>query len=145
MRLKALTPSDLTAAQQELYDAINSGPRGPVHIAENGSLRGPFNAMLHNPTVGVPLQRVGAALRYHGLLPAAARELAILTVAAAYKAEFEWHAHSAIAEELGVPRERIEEIRQGKRPVLEDETEQAVVDVARAVLDRRDQIGRAHV
>lgn len=138
MRLKALRPSDLTFEQQALYAAVNSGPRGPVHVAEDGSLLGPFNAMLHNPIVGGPLQQLGAALRYGGLLPDAARELAILTVAAAHESEFEWHAHVPIAEGCGVSRERIEEIRQRKRPVLEDDLEQAVVDVTTLLLEKHD-------
>ena len=138
MRLQALTPADLTPDQRALYDLINGGPRGPVHVLQDGSLQGPFNAMLHQPTVGMPLQLVGAALRYDGVLPPRARELAILTVARAYRAEFEWYAHAPIAVELGVPETVVDAIRRGGDPVLEDEVERAVVDVARLVLDRGD-------
>jgi 4-carboxymuconolactone decarboxylase len=138
MRLQALTPAELTPDQRALYDLINGGPRGPVHVLEDGSLQGPFNAMLHQPTVGTPLQLVGAALRYDGVLPPRARELAILTVARAYDAEFEWYAHAPIAIGLGVPEAAVEAIRRGDDPELGDEHERAVVDLARLVLDRGD-------
>ena len=137
-RLAALVPDGLSAAQRALYDAILGGPRGPGFTGEDGHLVGPFNAMLHNPAVGSPLARLGEALRYEGLLPARGRELAILTVAAAYRSEFEWYAHAPIAEGLGIEAAVIAEIRSGRRPRLEDAAEQAVVDVVLALLDRAD-------
>ena len=138
MRLKALRPPGFSSEQQALYDAINGGPRGPVHVQEDGSLGGPFNAFLHHPAVGSPLYALGAALRYRGSLPPALRELAILVVAAAHRAEIEWNAHAPVAAELGVPPEAIEAIRLGERPVLADEPLQTAVHVARAVVARDD-------
>ena len=137
-RLAALVPASLSAEQRALYDAILGGPRGPGFTAEDGHLAGPFNAMLHNPVIGAPLARLGEALRYEGLLPARGRELAILTVAAAYRSEFEWYAHVSIAEGLGVTTEALAAVRRGERPALDDEAEQAIVDVARALLDHAD-------
>jgi 4-carboxymuconolactone decarboxylase len=138
VRLKALTPNELSGEQRELYDLINGGPRGPVHVLADGSLQGPFNAMLHHPVVGKPLQQIGAALRYRGVLTPRARELAILTVAAAYRSEFEWHAHAPIAAELGVAPSVLETIRRGEEPRLDDELEEAVLEVTRTMLERRD-------
>jgi 4-carboxymuconolactone decarboxylase len=138
MRLRGLRPGEMTPDQQALYEAINSGPRGPVHVTEDGSLQGPFNALLYNPGVGAALQRVGAELRYRGALPDQAREAAIITVAARYRADFEWHAHAPLAEQHGVPPEQIERIQRGERPQLDDEIAQAAVDLARAILDLED-------
>ena len=137
-RLAALVPDGLSAVQRALYDAILGGPRGPGFTGEDGHLVGPFNAMLHNPAIGSPLARLGEALRYEGLLPARGRELAILTVAAAYRSEFEWYAHAPIAEGLGIEAAVVAAIRSGRRPCLGDEAEQATVDVVRAVLGRAD-------
>ena len=138
MRLKALGPSGLSPEQRAVYDAIVEGPRGPAHIAEDGSLRGPFNAMLYNPTVGGPLQELGAALRYDGCLPPVVRELATLTVAAAFRAEFEWHAHSKLAAGLGVDAATLETIRTGGVPTLDDEAAQTAVELVRLQLARAD-------
>ena len=138
MRLQALPRTELTPEQLAVYDAIVEGPRGPAHIAEDGSLRGPFNAMLYNPTVGGPLQELGAALRYEGCLPAVARELATLTIAAAFQAEFEWHAHSRLAAELGVDAATLETIRTGGLPALDDEAARTAIELAQLLLARAD-------
>jgi 4-carboxymuconolactone decarboxylase len=116
-----------------VYDAIVAS-RGPSVVGPDGSLIGPFNAMLHHPVIGGPLQAVGEAVRFDGLLHPAARELAILTVAAAHSAEFEWQHHAPLAIAHGVPPAAVEAIRAGQRPELEDHTEEAVVDVTRALL-----------
>jgi 4-carboxymuconolactone decarboxylase len=94
--------------------------------------------MLHHARLGTPLQQVGAVLRYEGLLTPRARELAILTVAAAHRAEFEWYAHAPIAADLGVDAAQIEAIRRGERPELDDPYEQAVVDLARTFVEHGD-------
>ena len=133
MRLRALQPSELRPGQRAVYDAIVAS-RGSSVVARDGSLIGPFNAMLHHPAIGGPLQAVGGAVRFAGLLPPAARELAILTVAAAHSAEFEWLHHAPLAIAHGVPPAAVEAIRAGRRPELEDHAEDAVVEVTRSLL-----------
>jgi len=138
VRLKSLTPADLDSDQRELYDRINGPPRGGIYCEPDGSLQGPFNAMLHHPTIGDPLQRLGATLRYKGLLAARTREVVILTVAAFYRAEYEWHAHAPIAADLGIDAEVLETIARGERPALEDEVEQVAFDLAMTILEGGD-------
>ncbi len=72
MRLEQLTLEILDPDQRELYDAIAGSRTGstlPGRIAdEDGSFQGPFNAMLHYPELGHPLQELGGMLRFRGLL-----------------------------------------------------------------------------
>jgi alkylhydroperoxidase family enzyme len=138
MRLPVLRPSALGPEQQALYDAIVEGPRGSAHVAPDGSLEGPFNVWLHHPVVGRALERVGAALRYEGVLPARARELAILAVAAFHASAFEWYAHARIGTAAGVTADELERLRRGAPLDLADEAEREVVAVTRALLERRD-------
>jgi hypothetical protein len=105
-RIRPLTPSELTPEQQALYGAITGGPRaqGPQHFrltAADGSLRGPFDAMLRSPAVGTAQQELGAAIRYRTGFTDRARELAILLVAARWNSAFERDSHEAIARALG--------------------------------------------
>ncbi len=83
------------------------GPRGARPgirlLADDGSLRGPFDAMLRNPAVGLPLQAVGAALRFDTALRGDLREFVILLVAVQWRCEFEWFEHEPIARAVGVP------------------------------------------
>lgn len=138
MRLEQLTLDTITPEQRELYDTIvGQAPgtgRNPVAVADAaGRLQGPFNAMLHNPRLGAPLQRLGGVLRFRGSLPARARELVILTVAAAWESEFEWFAHVRIGRDVGLTDSEIDALRSGEPLTLDDPVEQAAVDVARAV------------
>jgi 4-carboxymuconolactone decarboxylase len=138
-RLPRLRPSELDDEQRPVYAAITEGRRsaGPAlfeTVAADGSLQGPFNAMLHAPRLGLALQRVGEVLRFESSLPARARELAILAVAAATRCEYEWYAHTAVARHLGVPEEVPAALAAGRRPAGVDAVEAAVLDLIAVVL-----------
>jgi 4-carboxymuconolactone decarboxylase len=105
-RIRPLTPSELTAEQAALYAAITVGPRarGPQHFSltsEDGSLRGPFDAMLRSPAVGAAQQELGAVIRYRTGFTDRMRELAILLVASRWDSAFERESHESIARALG--------------------------------------------
>lgn len=105
-RIRPLLTSHLNPDQAALYGAITGGPRaqGPQHFAltaDDGSLRGPFDAMLRSPAVGGAQQELGVAIRYRTSLTDRSRELAILLVAAHWKSAFERESHEAIARALG--------------------------------------------
>ncbi|WP_308252082.1 carboxymuconolactone decarboxylase family protein [Pseudonocardia sp. KRD291] len=138
-RLPSLAPADLDDDQRAVHAELTGGARGGVPTAPDGSLAGPFNAMLHAPAVGGPLQELGAALRTRGALPARARELAVLAVAAHHRSAFEWWAHSAIAARLGVPDELVGAVRaQDPSTRPEDAVESAVLDATRVLLSTGD-------
>lgn len=108
MRLPVLPPETLTAEQRALYNAIAGDKRRQATrrfkmANDDGTLTGPFNALLYSPAVGDAVQRLGGSLRFESSLPGHLRELAILMVAARWRANYEWYAHAPIAarEELG--------------------------------------------
>jgi len=70
-------------------------------------------------------------------LPAAARELAVLVVAQAWSADFEWWVHGLVARREGVPAEAIDAIGRGQSPELEDPALRAAYDVAFELVHRR--------
>lgn len=120
-RLRSLALSELDAEQRELFDSITQGKRSrgrklEEFLLEDGGLRGPFNAWLHTPVLGQSAQRLGEAIRYESRLPPNLRELAILTVAATWRAEYEWWAHSRLAREAGVSEETIAALKDGGLP-----------------------------
>jgi len=113
-----LRPSRLDDAQRTLYAAITDGPRGgpdaPFALtAADGSLRGPFAAMLLSPAVGDAVQQLGSALRFGSTLDDRLREIAILAVARATGSVFERDAHEAVALRSGIAREELEALRLG--------------------------------
>ena len=137
-RLAAVRPADATLAQKEVIDAIAGGGRGqgrPLDslLDERGGLAGPFNAWVHRPDLGMVVQDLGERLRFHGTLPGAAREIAILVVGAKWMAEYEWWAHCKVARREGVSDETVDAIYRGERPLLSDPVEQAAYDLTSAL------------
>jgi len=128
-RPPVLDEGSLTTAQQEVFDAIRSGPRGLVE--------GPLRVWLHSPALAEPAQRLGAFCRYGTRLPARLSELAIITVGAHWRSGFEWHVHAPIAERAGIAAEAIETIRTGGAPTLTQPDERAVYDFCRELLETR--------
>ena len=125
-----------------MIDAIAGGDRGRGRsleslLDERGGLAGPFNAWVHRPDLGIVAQGLGERLRFHGTLPGAAREIAILTVGAKWMAEYEWWAHTRVGRREGVSDETIDAIHRGERPLLADPVEQAAYDFTAALLDDR--------
>lgn len=117
-RLPQLRPADLTEAQRKLYTELTGGPRAGTAgligmVAEDGTLAGPFAAMLVSPAIGQPLQALGAAIRFHSHLTERQRELAILTVAAHWDSSYERYAHERIAATLGITEAELCALREG--------------------------------
>ena len=141
-RLRELNRDELGEEEQALFDAIAGGKRssrdkGTAIVTPGGGLRGPFNAMLYAPRAGFAAQQLGERLRFDGTLPNRQREIAVLCVAAHWRAEFEWWAHARIARECGVSDTVIEAIRRGARPSLDDPGERLVYDYARTLLGEK--------
>ena len=139
-RLAAVRPADATAAQREVIDAIAGGDRGRGRsleslLDERGGLAGPLNAWVHRPDLGIVAQSLGERLRFHGTLPGAAREIAILAVGVKWMAEYEWWAHTPIGRREGVSDETIDAIHRGERPLLADPVERAAYDFTAALLE----------
>ena len=81
---------------------VRQRSRGGELVNDAGGLVGPFNAWVHAPTVGACLADLGAALRFASSLEPRLLELAIITVGAHWKAEFEWWAHVRLARQHGI-------------------------------------------
>lgn len=128
-RMPAPDPASYTEEQQAVADAIAAGPRG--------SVRGPLAVWLNRPGLAARAQELGQYCRYDSSLEPRLSELAILVMARAYSAEFEWYAHKPIAIRAGISDTAVEAIRTGQEPDLPDPEEAVVYRFARAALDTR--------
>jgi len=134
-RLTPLLHDRLESEQRALFETIVGGKRGDGRELEGfldpqGAMRGPFNALLHRPELGHTLLRVGEQLRFEGRLPALCREIAILVVAAHFRARYEWWAHSRIARGDGLPQSVIDAIAAGTEPALDKDDQRVVYTYA---------------
>jgi 4-carboxymuconolactone decarboxylase len=128
-RLPYVRRDALDEKGQALWDGITSTRRDSV-INDEGGLVGPFNAWLIAPEVGTHLSALGAVLRFGTTIERRLLELAIITVGARWRAEFEWWAHSRMAREHGVAPDVIDAIQRGDPPTLSRDDERSVHAVA---------------
>ena len=125
-RLPAPDPARYSPRQQEIHDAIASGPRGAV--------RGPLAVWLHRPELAAKAQELGRYCRYDTSLAPRLSELAILTMARHWGAEFEWYSHATEALKAGLAPEVIEAVRTDTPPPYADDEERVVHGTAQAIL-----------
>ena len=129
-RLPYLRYDDLDSDGQQVWDGI-VGSRGGELVNPEGGLIGPFNSFVHAPGVGRRLSSLGAMLRFKTSIDRRLTEIAIITVGARWKAEFEWWAHARMARERGVPDAVVDAIARGDEPAFEADDERTVYSVAR--------------
>jgi 4-carboxymuconolactone decarboxylase len=129
-RLPNLRYDDLGPEGRAVWDAI-IGSRGAGLVNADGGLIGPFNAFVHAPGVGQRLSSLGQVLRFETSIERRLSEVAIITVAARWKAEFEWWAHARMAREHGVPGAVVDAIARGEDPPFQADDERVVYTVAR--------------
>ncbi|MGD0373138.1 MAG: carboxymuconolactone decarboxylase family protein [Streptosporangiaceae bacterium] len=129
-RLPYLRRDDLDPDRQAVWDSV-IGSRGDQLVNEQGGLVGPFNAFVQAPDVGRHLTALGRVLRFETSIERRLSEVAIITVGAAWKAEFEWWAHARMAREHGVPDAVVDAIGRGDDPPFEASDERTVYAVAR--------------
>ncbi|MYZ50370.1 carboxymuconolactone decarboxylase family protein [Propylenella binzhouense] len=128
-RIPPVDPGRLTPEQAAVHERIASGARG--------SVRGPFAVLLHSPELAGFVEQLGAYVRYRCRIPKRQREIAILVVAAHWRASYEWEAHAPIARGEGVPDEIIAAIAAESEPPFEDERDRLVHTFARESLAGR--------
>jgi 4-carboxymuconolactone decarboxylase len=140
-RLRYLRYDDLDARGQEVWNGV-AGSRGGGLINAEGGLIGPFNAFVHAPGVGKHMSALGGRLRFRTSIERRLSELAIITVGARWKAEFEWWAHARMAREHGVSDAVVDAIGQAEDPPFEAEDERVIYAAVRELITTG-QLGQA--
>jgi 4-carboxymuconolactone decarboxylase len=133
-RLSNLRRDELGPAGQDVWDKV-VGTRGEQLVSAEGALVGPFNAFVHAPDVGRRLASLGAVVRFGTSIERRLSEVAIITVGARWKAEFEWWAHARMAREHGVPDAVVDAIGRGDEPPFAAADERTIYAVARELAD----------
>lgn len=134
-RLTFLTRADLDEDQAGLWDALVESRGGGVDLFDpDGALVGPFNSWIHAPRIGRRLSSLGAHLRFRTSLDRRLSEVAICTVGAHWRSEFEFWAHAPMAIEHGVDESVIDALRAGEVPEFERDDERIVHAVVHQLL-----------
>ncbi|WP_029003297.1 carboxymuconolactone decarboxylase family protein [Azorhizobium doebereinerae] len=127
MRIKDLSPEEMTPAQRAVAEEAVAGKRGRVPA--------PLRAWLHSPELGRRAQHLGAFVRYDTSLPPDLSELAILVVARRWTSHFEWYAHAREGLKAGLSPQVIEAIADRATPPLDGAPARLVYDFSKAVVE----------
>ncbi|MGH7063514.1 MAG: carboxymuconolactone decarboxylase family protein, partial [Stellaceae bacterium] len=101
-------PTEFNPAQKHVHDQIVAGKRG--------RFGGPFQLLIRAPEICGLASQLGEHLRWGTSLPDRLSELAIITTARFWRAQYEWYAHAPLAAKAGVPAAAIEAIRTSGTP-----------------------------
>ena len=125
MRLKLLSPGEMSPDQKSTYDESIASKRGRPPP--------PMMAWLNSPEMAKHATRLGAFLRFDTLFPAKLSEIAILVTARHWTSHYEWYAHKRLALEGGMDPKIIDDIRDRRTPKFDDPKAQMIYDVAKSL------------
>jgi 4-carboxymuconolactone decarboxylase len=121
-RLPLTDPTALAGAQRELFDVmmatmVPSAPSaGFRSTTGDGRLIGPFNPFLLNPAVASKFLDLQFAEQSQTSLFERVRQVVILAVGAPWGADYELHAHSAVARKAGISEDAVRVLASGGLP-----------------------------
>ncbi len=126
-RIEPVTHEDATPEQREVWDAIVATRGDPSRlVGENGGLVGPFNSMVSSPVIGKRIGDLGQAVRFQSSVDNRLLEMAIITVGAHWRSNFEWYAHSRLAVAAGVDQSVVDALAAGQPPAFQHDDEAIV-------------------
>lgn len=128
-RYREIAQTEMTAAQRRVHDLIVAGRRG--------RFGGPFQLLIRAPEICEHAAKLGEHLRWGTSLPARLSELAIITTAQFWRAQYEWYAHAPLAEQAGVPAAAVEAIRRGEQPSFQQKDEALVYRICSELFGTR--------
>lgn len=128
-RYREIATAEMNAEQRQVHDMIVTGRRG--------RFGGPFQLLIRAPEICEHAAKLGEHLRWGTSLPARLSELAIITTAQFWRAQYEWYAHAPLAVEAGVPAAAVEAIRRGDAPSFAQSDEALVYRICIELFNTR--------
>src|SRR5688572_1328373 len=126
VRIKDIPENELTPEQAKVFKDL---------VAGRGRLLAPYRIWIHSPKLAAALETVGTFLNKKSSLSQREIELAICIISNHWKGEFVWTVHVKTGVMLGFPQSVFDAIRAGHDPVLDDERERAVYDLAKIAME----------
>src|SRR3984885_14135700 len=125
MRLKLLSPDEMSADQKQTYDESIAGKRGRPPP--------PMMAWLNSPEMARHATPLGGFLRFNTMFPAKLSEIAILVTARHWTSHYEWFAHKRLALAGGMDPKIIDAIRDRRTPTFDDPKAKMIYDVSKSL------------
>jgi 4-carboxymuconolactone decarboxylase len=106
-RVPEVTREQLPEDKRQIFDEI---------MASRGRVGGPFSVLLHSPDSAAPIARLGHHIRFENALEPWVVELVVIAAAREWDCRFEWAAHAAAAERVGLGPEIVAAVRDRTAP-----------------------------
>ncbi len=130
-RATPITHEDASPQQRELWDELVASRGGAMTlVGPDGALVGPFNHMLASPDLGQRMGHLGQGVRFEASVERRLQELAIITVGAHWRSNFEFWAHGRMATDNGIDASVVTALAEGRTPTFEREDEAEVHGLA---------------
>ncbi len=124
-----IPPDRMSDAQASLVRAILAGPRKDLPVN--------MEIWLHSPAFAEVANRFAEYVGHLAPMTRRVKEITILVVAAFWNSAFEWFWHARLGRELGLTQQQLDAIKARQPARFDDPVEQAVHDVAHALVNTR--------
>ena len=129
-RMDPIPLDQMTTEQRTLHDLI-------AKQRNRGQVQGPFAVMLQAPDVCERVSEMVNHLLQETRVALTLKEIAIITIARQYTAQYEWYVHARRAKVVGVDDATIDAIRHRRRPEFNDTEEALVYDMTLEMVEQR--------
>ena len=126
VRIKDIPENELTPEQAKVFKDL---------VAGRGRLLTPYRIWIHSPRLAAALETTGTFLNKKGSLSEREVELVICIIANHWKGEYVWTVHTRASVKLGIPQSVFDAIRAGRDPMLDNERERVVYDLAKIAME----------
>jgi 4-carboxymuconolactone decarboxylase len=125
VRIKDIPENELTAEQAKVIKDL---------VAGRGRLLTPYRIWIHSPRLAAALETIGTFLNKKSSLSEREVELVICIIANHWKGEYVWTVHVRACVKLGFPQGVFDAISAGQDPVLDNERERTIYDLAKIAM-----------
>lgn len=103
-------------------------------VGPDGALVGPFNHMVASPNLGRRMGELGHGVRFEASVERRLQELAIITVGAHWRSEFEFWAHGRMATDNGIDQAVVDDLAANREPTFDRDDEAEVHALAASLV-----------
>lgn len=134
-RATPITYDAATEEQRELWDELQGSRGGAMDlVGPDGALVGPFNHMVASPNLGRRMGELGHGVRFEASVERRLQELAIITVGAHWRSEFEFWAHGRMATDNGIDQAVVDDLAANREPTFDRDDEAEVHALAASLV-----------
>ena len=128
LRILDIASDQRTPEQERIFEKLTQG---------RGRILTPYRVWIHSPAVAAPMEQLGTFLNKRSSLSPREVEIAILIVAAHWRADYVLHAHMKAGRAAGLDETTIDKLRSGELAHFQEPHERSVYGFVNAMVQGR--------